>query len=702
MVEIRTPRLVPQAREAAPIGNAASEGLAGLSRAMQRTADSFSDFYEAEAARRRELIVAETQSEFAQRLERTARDAGDGYAASMLAEFDQYRAQRMQSAPERGRADLEQAMNLYRVDLDRRAQSAELAARQRRAAAAQAAAETARRNALAAEVRLAQNGLIREPSEEVLARMVEQYPDQADEFVRTYNAARMMTDPMAVVEEVQAGRWDAHYTPSQLLNVLEAGAAAQARMDRERESAVQAALSDLNDQVSEETAYIEANGFAPDDSFAANPDALDTLLADLVPDEERRAAVRREVDEQFEVARVTSAVTTAAPDEINAAMERLVARVREPGRTEADVAELNRYTQAVARREQAITEDAAGYAVRINDEVGTLLNAVGGAPDAETAGIAARQYAAARDAEYNRLGVPQELRRAMPVSVAQGIVQSLMQEGLDTLPLRLREIAQTWNDPRVVSELMAQDLPGTAAVAMRYADNPGLATGIIGLAGQSREDLARGLTTTTVSDVTAGIVSKIATYRQAFESGDQTGAARALMDQHFQVAERLALSYVRQGATATTAVDRVMAQMFPETPVVATDRRVLIPADTNSRLVEMALSRAGAAGGDLIRAFNPEPFYDPAFPEFANREIMISAAQGGVWLNNSTGTGAVLAIDLGGFYLPIRNAQGQYYEIDYYRPSHLYDMMRLNHYEEIDAESGPFLFDIQSEFVIAP
>jgi hypothetical protein len=117
--------------------------------------------------------------------------------------------------------------------------------------------------------------------------------------------------------------------------------------------------------------------------------------------------------------------------------------------------------------------------------------------------------------------------------------------------------------------------------------------------------------------------------------------------------------------------------MFRETAVVSSRMRVLIPEDANARRVEAALDRA--ISDDMIRAFQPEPFYDPTFPEFANQELVIRAARDGVWLNNSDGTGAVLTLDLGGgYYLPIRNSAGQYFEIPYQAPGSLYESLRYS------------------------
>lgn len=672
MVDFRTPNRAPTARPADPVSTATSEGLTGLGRTMQRVADGFTNFYEAEAARQRELLTSKMQLEWSRRLEDTAKDAPDGYARNIMAEFDKWRGEAMQNAPKRGREDLEQTFGIYRIKLEDRAQRAEIAAREQRAAAAAAEAKRLANEALATEIRMAGNRLIREPSEELLAEFQALYPDQADDLTRTYDAARMLNDPAAVMADVREGRRDSIYTNSQMLNLLEAGAKAEERNERERLAAQAAALDDLNAAISEDAAFLEANGFAPTDSYAANPEALDLALGDLIDDPEERAQAKRAIEEQFALSRAVASVSTASSTEVDAEIGRLVARVREPGSTPEDQADLNRYVQALERRQQSLTDDAAGHVVRINDEVGALFGAVENAEDQEEAEIAASQYRAAARAEYDRLGVPDELRRVLPKGAADGIVQSLMQDGADTLPARLAEVVRVWG-AEVVPELAAAGLPEVASVAMRYADKPALATSILGIAGQTRADLAEGLPNTTVTDMSAALEASLDEWRQAFESGDQTGQARQTFNAHYSVAERLILSRIRQGDSPTAAVDKVVSEMFPETALVSGRMRVLIPETANAGRVEAALSRA--LSDDMIRAFKPEPLIDPTFPEFANEELMVRAAQAGVWLNNSRGDGAVLAIDLGGYFLPVRNRAGQYYEVLYDSPMGLHSSL---------------------------
>lgn len=661
MVEIRTSRLTPEARPAEAVSTATSEGLRAMAGATQRAADTFSAFYEAEAQRQNELIVAETSAEFSKRFSDTAKDAGEGYAENLVQQFDQYRQERIANAPKRGRDDLGFALDKYRIKLQSRAEEAEAAAAARRAAAAAAEAKRAREKQLAADVRAAQNGLISNPDDAVLREYVEQYPDQADDFVRVYNAARMMDDPVGVAEEVKSGKWDAHYTPSQKIQMIESGAAAAAKIERENAAARKAALADLGDAVTEEAAFVEANGYAPGDGYAANPEALDIQLEQLIPDEQERNRVKRTVQDQFEGARAVHSAAVSSPDEISAEFERLSARVSEPGQTPEDVAALNRYAAAIDARNKSITDDAAAHVMRSNDEVAALFDAVTTASDAEEAGIAANQAKAAIGSEYDRLGVAPQFRRLIPKTFAQSIVQDLHNEGIDTLPQRLAALRDTWNDPRLIAELSAAGLNSHAVVALRHADNPGLATAILGVADLDLPELKRNTSTEIVSAVNMELPEAIAEYREVFEQGDETGAAINIMNQNTMVAEKLIYRKIRAGIDPSVAVETVVGSLFPEGVINTTQAKVLVPEEYSAINVEARLD--AAISEDAIRAFNPAALDDPMFMEFQNKELIVKAATNGVWLNNSDGTGAVLNIDLGGFYLPITDESGRYYEV---------------------------------------
>lgn len=663
MVEIRTSRLTPEARPAEAVSTSTSEGLRAMAGATQRAADTFSAFYEAEAARQNELIVAETSAEFSQRFSNTAKDAGQGYAKNLVSEFDQYRQERIANAPKRGADDLGLALDKYRIKLKSRAEEAEAVAAARRAAAAAAEAKRMREKQLAADVRAAQNGLISNPDDSVLREYVEQYPEQADDFVRVYNAARMIDDPVGVADEVKGGKWDAHYTPSQKIQIIEGGAAAAAKIERETAAQRRAALADIGDAVTEEAAFVEANGYAPGDGYAANPEALDIQLSQIIPDDEERARVKRTITDQFEGARAVHSAAVSAPADIEAEFKRLSDRVAEPGQTPEDVAALNRYSQAIDARNKSITTDAAAHVIRSNDEVAALFDAVAMAEDAEEAGIAANQARAAIAGEYDRLGVSAQFRRLMPKSFATAIVQDLHNEGIDTLPQRLAALNETWGDPRLISELSDADLNSHAVVALRHADNPGLATAILGVADLNLPEMKKNMATELVSAVNMEFPEAIAEYREVFEQGDDSGTAIAVMNQNAMVAEKLVYRKIRAGIDPSVAIETVVKSMFPEGVINTSTAKVLVPEEYSATNIEARLD--AAIDEAAIRKFNPAALDDPMFQEFQNKELIIKAAENGVWLNNSDGTGAVLNIDLGGFYLPIVGEGGDYYEIKF-------------------------------------
>jgi hypothetical protein len=214
-----------------------------------------------------------------------------------------------------------------------------------------------------------------------------------------------------------------------------------------------------------------------------------------------------------------------------------------------------------------------------------------------------------------------------------------------------------------VKDLGAAGMSSEYVVAMRHAENPGLAAAIMSLRGQDVEVLKSGLPKAAINDGEAALVDGLVEYRTAFEAGDATGEALKTFNENYAVGQRLMFQYIRSGMEPTEAADKVAGEIFPETPLNTPDMRVLVPVGIDVGTVELGLDAAMTE--DAIRAFNPAPLDDPRLPEFADQEVMIAAAQNGVWLNNSTGDGAVLHLDIGGYLLPVMDASGKAYDVKF-------------------------------------
>ena len=653
MVAFKVSELTPTALAAGQVSNAPAQQLQAAAGAMQGAANTFSEFYENEARINRELILANAQADWARSFPERAKNAGPGFAETIKAEYKQYVADAMKGAPERGRDNLELAFTKYGIDLETRALQAEAAALARAKAQAAAAARRARGEAL----RLAGNSLISDPSQ--LNEFMESDPENADYYAKIALDTRMMEEPGVVAEEMQAGQWDAYLSPSEKLAFVKGGQAAAERAAREAEVALKVEQESFTDALDEELAYAQANGAPPVDSVF-NEDALSSLF----PDPAQREEVARVYQQSITDAEVLYNVRSAAPEELQAQMESIVAAVKEPGRTEEDVRRLDAFQTALQQRDTAIKEDAPSYVAQVSDEAAVRYDAYATA-EAEDRPIAARGYVAALDANYERLGVPEPLRAVLPKQQAQAVAQQFNTMAPDIAAQSLLEYKNEWGAaaPRVIEQLSKEGLAPEYSIALRHSDNPGLAAAIVNLRGQDLNTLKAGVDTLSVSDGEKELIAALGDYRATFEAGDASGQATRVFNENYGVAERLMVQYIRTGLDPAAAAERVTTELFPEQPINMPNMQVLVPKGVEPDVVELALDNAMTE--EALRAFAPAPLDDPRLPQFADEEVMIAAAQNGVWLNNSTGDGAVLHLDIGGYLLPVTGKNGQLYDVKF-------------------------------------
>lgn len=458
---------------------------------------------------------------------------------------------------------------------------------------------------------------------------------------------------------VEAGTYQGSETESDLA-YIEDPIQRDAAMARWRElSAADAVRRDaFISAVNEDIAYVAANGFLPPNSVYTD-EAVDALFPPP-----QAAEVKRSREQAIDDAQAVYGVSTASPAALEAQIAAAMAKVAEPGRTEEDVNRLNTLQKAVTSRNAAIVEDPAGYQQQAFKEVPGLMDAYANAPP-EGKATAARAYVATLDHNYDHLGVPSDLRPVLPKPVALDMAAQFNGMTPDVAAQAVTEFVADWGDaaPRIMRELGAAGLTPEYVVAARHADNPGLSAAIMSLRGQDVAALSSGLPKTSINDGGSALVDATSDYREVFEAGDGTGEALKTFNESYAVGERLMLQYIRQGIDPAEAAGRVATEIFPETPVNTPTARVLVPTDFNADQVERGLDLAMSE--DAIRAFNPAPLDDPRIPEFADLEVLVAAAQDGIWLNNSTGDGAVLHIDIGGYLLPVADANGGLYDVKF-------------------------------------
>lgn len=382
----------------------------------------------------------------------------------------------------------------------------------------------------------------------------------------------------------------------------------------------------------------------------------DEAISANAPDAETAELMREVRDDALQLADFTRRLEGASPAEIAAMQEELapgdvaddVDLELAPDRQRAAAA----FATAAQRDLEARATDPAGYAARSSDRV-----------NVEDIDSDPASYAAATLLEQERLGLRAEARRLFPSGMAEQYAAGINNMDADTAAQTFADFKAQWGDyaNRATAELVRAGLATEYAVALRHTDDPGLAAEIMSLRGVSEADLKSGLESVTVTDMTRELDQSLADYRIAFEAGDMTGQARETFAANFDVARRMALNAMRQGADPTTAVERTVERMFPETVINDPSMRLILPADANENRVTGMLDQAQNAA--ILRGFNPQPLDDPRLPDFADLEVMLQSAEDmGVWLNNATGDGAILHLNIRGYLLPIQNAEGDYYE----------------------------------------
>lgn len=660
MVEFSTPRITPTARAAGQVSRAGSQAINRLAGAAQGAADNFSEFYEKEAAIQGEQLLAEVQEEWSRTYNERAKTAGNGFAQGILNDYDQFVAGKLAqqqtdaegrgqaNVPERNRAEMDLALSKYRLKLETRALGREAAAR----AAAKAAAVAATR-------RLKLNALISDPS--LLPEYLETAgPKERGDYVRTALGVTLRDDPQGVQDQVMGGQWDADLTPAQKMSFLKLTDSGIARQQREADIALKAEQRSTEAELQEEIAYAEANGAPPVDSIFDETDIQDLYSNDP----ELGAEVRETYRDAVDFAETFHSVSDASPEQIELEVESLQAKVREPGNSAQDSKNLNSYVAAVNARNTRIQTDPADYAGESVDSVGNLFELVGASTPEEAPALAGH-YVTALESTYDRLGVPAELRNILPKNAAADQVAQFNGMGSDVAAQALAQYAETWGDagPRVLAQLDKAGLAPEYGVGMRHLDNPGLVQAVINMRDVARKDLVAGLPTAMVTDTTRALTESMVEYRAAFEFAG-SGDAHEMMNKHFQVADKLALDAIRQGADPEDAVERVVSQMFPETPVQSNNEQYILPVGLNESQMGIGTERlmdTRVLVGNDIAAID-----DPRFPDFADKEVTLSAAsRSGIWVNNSSGTGLQLMLSLDGYLLPLNRGDGSPYEFTF-------------------------------------
>ena len=647
MVELLTPSVGVQARQAGQVSTAPARNLARAASATKMAADNFTQYYEEKAAIDNELILATTQADWTQTYNERKGSAGDGFTENMLSDYDAYVTGAMADSPVRGREQLQLAMDKYRLNLETKSMQREATSR----AAASAAA-------IAEANRLKANALISDPS------LLDDYlegagPKERSLFIRSAMSGQMADNPQSVNDAVMGGAWDADLTPAQKLSFMKLSQSGIDRIESEEATELKASQTLYLDGLGEELDYVSANGALPVDSQYTDEN-IDMMFA-----ADEATELKRVRDQSVMHAENVNAVSTAMPAAIEVEIGNLQAAVSEPGHTAEDVNALNSYVGAVQQRNQAIANDAANHVQNNVDFISTQFDFYNQS-EAEDKPIAAENYVASIEAQYNIMGVAPELRTLLPKDTANQMVAQFNDMGADIAAQSLKEFKDTWGDegPRITAELEKAGLASEYVSAMRHSEDPGLSARIVSLAGVTAVDLRKPLISTDATDADRAIKEGIADYMSAFTAGDPTGQAAELLNSNLDLTTRMVYQDIAGGMDPSEAAEKELGRMFPEEAINENNAQLIVPVGVNANVFRRTLDQGMTEG--LLRSANIQPLDDPRLPEFADAEVGIAHLENqGLWLNNSTGDGAVLHYNINGYYLPVTVEGGGFYEMKF-------------------------------------
>lgn len=647
MVQLLTPKIGVQARQAGQVSTAPARNLARAASSMKMVADNFSQYYEEQAAIDNELILATTQADWTQNYNERKGSAGDGFTKGMLKDYDEYVTAAMADSPKRGRDQLKLAMDKYRLNLETKSMQREATAR--------AAAKVA---AIAEANRLKANALISDPT------LLDDYlegagPKERSLFIRSAMSGEMANDPQSVNDAVMGGKWDNDLTPAQKLSFMKLSQNGIARIETEEATALKASQRLYLDGLNEELDFVAANGALPVDS-----QYTDENIEAMFPADEAKE-LKRLRDQSVMHAENVNAVSSAMPVELEAEIEKLQAAVAKPGDTKEDVIALNSYLGAIQQRNQRLKDDAAAYVISDWNVIDMSFDAYNNSdPDAKP--IAAENYVAGLNAAYDIMGVAPELRNILPKDTAKQMVTQFNSMGADIVAQSLKEYKDAWGDagPRIVAELGKAGLAPEYVSSMRHSDDAGLAARVASLAGVKESDLKENLISTEVTDAKLEINEGIEDYMSAFIAGDPTGQALATFNDEMSITRRMIWQDIGNGMDPSDAVEQELGRMFPEEAINENNAQLIVPVGVGANVFRRSLD--AAMSEELLRSAKIQPLDDPRLPEFADMETNIEHLEKqGLWLNNSTGDGAVLHYNINGYYLPVTVEGGGFYEVKF-------------------------------------
>ena len=570
MVKIRTPTLAPQGRQAEQVSTGTGTALRGLGGSLQGVADKFSAYYEEQAADEADLLWAQSQFDWGQHYNTSAKQAGNGFTAQTMKDYDEHSAKFMGRVPERQIENMRNQFARQRFGVEKNALATEAAARAR--ARAKARAETNRLRGLA---------MLNTPTEEKFNELSEGQPDATQRNLLGIYASTVTNNgdrgaTLSLKERLEGGNEFDHLltasTKAKLMNTIDK---AEAKFGREDKIAINGMVDDTIARVS--------NGGDAKGELDAIEGAID---ASYVSDVEKAELIA----EATEGVKFAEATYDVGEQPIATSVANLKAMPRE---TAEDFKQIGIYQRALAEHSAALKDDPAQVALGNIEGGAELFDTVMNGPTAEARAAATEAYMVEAAAAYDKLGVPPAQRKFFPKNVVGNIVSTMNKQETGLTGQQIEQFKDTWGDnsDMVLQEMRAAGLDSKAMAQLWRSDDLILGEFIArskNVPPKAAKEEYAIVGEETFSELRKRIYEASGDYAAAFAVGRGSEAYR-YMDQMQGVLAHAYMVHVNTGGMED--LDYFVNRMFSEEVLNENHVSMIMPKEVNSTFVSRNVDR---------------------------------------------------------------------------------------------------------------
>lgn len=257
--------------------------------------------------------------------------------------------------------------------------------------------------------------------------------------------------------------------------------------------------------------------------------------------------------------------------------------------------------------------------------------------------------------EQELLGLASDSQRVLSNPQREAIVANIQEMPVDEVGAQLKGFRDSYGShgPKVMAELMSDDgFAPEYVLAMRHSDTPDFVTELISVSRLEEKDLKENLSNTLIGEAETALEDGLRDFMTVFETGDYTGVGTEIVNTTSEIGRKLTLFYMRKNMSPSDAAERAVQRLVPET-IISEDRlQVALPPEFNQR--EETNAMEALLDSRLLQKVDLVPLSIPDMIEPVEGELLVNAiAATGMWVQNDTGDGAFLTVDIDGMPLVV-------------------------------------------------